>query len=314
MFNLQVFLLTLQKVAFLLVVIFIGYFLRKTGKVDRKAAATLSFLSTSIFSPAYVLKFLPDQFTVENLKSNLWILILSICLVFFTVIAARVLAKLFGKDDFEFKSLCYVFAFANTGYFGYPVIEGVFGEAVLAQFMIFCIPLNMTIFSYGYGLFLKTKKKFDFKNTFFSPVMLSYYCGIFMGLTGFRFPAFLSDAVEATGACMSPACMLSIGIVLGSFGIKELLSGIRPYVYGLIRLILLPALFGVILFFIGIREVYFSIAMASLSLPVGLNVVVFPESFGMDSSKNAKICFVSILMSMITLPFVFALIQTIARM
>ncbi len=314
MFDLQVFLLTLQKVAFLLVVILIGYLLRKTGKVGRGAASTLSFLTTTIFSPAYVLRVLPDQFTAKNLGANLWILVLSVCIVFFCVVVGRCLAKIFARDDFEKKSLCYVFAFANTGYFGYPVIEGVFGEEVLARFMVLCIPFNMTIFSYGYGLFVNSEKKFDWKKVFFSPTMLSYYVSILMGLTGFRFPAFLSDAIDATGACMSPACMLSIGIVLGCFALKDLLSGWRPYLYSFIRLVILPVLFGIALYSAGVKGFYFAIGLASVALPVGLNVVVFPESFGQDSSKNAKTCFVSILMSIITLPVVFALVKTIALM
>ncbi len=314
MFDLEVFLLTLQKVAFLLVVIFLGYFLRRSGKVDRKAASTLSFLTTAVFNPAYVIRILPQQFTIEKLSSNFKILLLSACLVFFTVMAARFLAKTFARDDFERRSLSYVFAFANTGYFGYPVIEGVFGQAVLAQFMVFCIPFNMTIYSYGYGLFMNKGEKTDWKKVFLSPAMVSYYVGIVMGLTGFRFPGFLSDAIDATGACMSPACMLSIGIVLATFSAKELLSGLRPYIYSLFRLVILPILFGAILYFVGIRENYYAISLASISMPVGLNVVVFPESVGMDSSKNAKICFVSVLLSIITLPIVFALVKAIAGM
>ena len=161
---------------------------------------------------------------------------------------------------------------------------------------------------------LQGERKTFWKKVFLSPAMISYYVGILMGLTGFRFPGFLSDAIDATGACMSPACMLSIGIVLASFSAQDLLSGLRPYIYSFFRLILLPVLFGTILYFAGIRGTYYAISLAAVAMPVGLNVVVFPESVGMDSSKNAKICFVSILLSIITLPVVFALVKTLAGM
>ncbi|MBE6712003.1 MAG: hypothetical protein E7580_00620 [Ruminococcaceae bacterium] len=315
MFNLDVCLLTVQKVAFLLTVIFIGYLMRRSGKVEHKAAQVLSILTTHIFSPCYTLKTLPKNFTVDKLGSNLTVLALSCVLLLITVFLSRFLAKKLGRTDFETRSLCYVFAFANTGYFGYPVIEGVFGEAMLSQFMIFCIPFNITLYSYGYGLFMSAGKKINWKKILLSPVMLSYYLGIVMGLSGIAAKGFLADAVSGLGACMSPASMLSAGIVLGGFGAKKLLTGIRPYAYSLIRLVAIPALFGIPLFlavyFGNINSVYLVLPMAALAMPVGLNTVVYPESFGYDASDNAKLCFVSFVMSILTLPIVFSLVSAV---
>ena len=50
-----------------------------------------------------------------------------------------------------------------------------------------------------------------------------------------------------------------------------------------------------------------------VSLPLGLNLVVFPESLGFekDAENNAKLCFISFLMSLITLPCIFTLLTAI---
>lgn len=316
MFNLEVCLLTVQKVSFLLTVIFIGYIMRRSGKVEHKAAQVLSVLTTHIFSPAYTLKTLPNNFTVDNLGSNVAVLGLSCALLVLVVFLSRFMAKKLGRTDFETRSLSYVFAFANTGYFGYPVIEGVFGDAVLSQFMIFCIPFNITLYSYGYGLFMSEGKKINWKKILISPVMLSYYVGIVMGLTGLSAEGFLADAVSGLGACMSPASMLSAGIVLGGFGAKKLLAGVRPYAFSLLRLVAIPALFAVPLYlavrFGNISGIFLVLPMAALAMPVGLNTVVYPESFGYDASENAKLCFVSFVMSILTLPVIFSLVSSVA--
>ena len=284
LFNLEVCLLTVQKVAFLLTVILIGYVMRRSGKVEHKAAKILSILTTHIFSPCYTLKTLPKNFTVDKLGSNLAVLGLSCTLLFLTVCLSRFLAKKIGRTDFETRSLTYVFAFANTGYFGYPVIEGVFGEAVLSQFMIFCVPFNITLASYGYGLFMSDGQKINWKKAFTSPVIISYYAGMILGLTGITFKGFLADAVSGLGACMSPASMLSAGIVLGAFGVTKLLSGVRPYVYSVIRLVGIPTLFAIPLFLVlrplNADGIFLILPMAAIAMPVGLNTVVYPESFG----------------------------------
>lgn len=309
MFSTEVCLLTLQKVAFLLVFILIGYLLYRKGVVERKAAGLLSLLTTTVFSPAFCLTTLPVTFTVANLKENLLVLALSLGLLGPAVGAAIFLAKKVSRGDFERRSLTYIFAFSNTGYFGYPVIEGVFGKEALGQFMIFCIPFNICIYSFGYSLFMNDGKKVPLKKILFSPVMISYYVGMAMGLTGIAFPSFLQDAVQGLGNCMSPASMLSAGIVLGSIPFLKLLSGVRSYLFSFIRLALIPAFFGVILYFLGVKGIYLTLAISALALPCGMNTVVFPESFGYDATDNAKLCFVSCLMAIITLPLVFGLIS-----
>ena len=316
LFNLEVCLLTVQKVAFLLTVILIGYIMRRSGKVEHKAAKILSILTTHIFSPCYTLKTLPKNFTVDNLGKNLAVLGLSCALLGLVILLSRFLAKKIGRTDFETRSLTYIFAFANTGYFGYPVIEGVFGETVLSQFMIFCVPFNITLGSYGYGLFMSEGQKINWKKAFTSPVMFGYYGGIILGLSGIPLGGLVTDTLSGLGACMSPASMLSAGIVLGAFSAKKLLSGIRPYVYSLIRLVGIPALFSVplflLVFFLKLDGIFLILPMAAIALPVGLNAVIYPESFGYDASENAKLCFVSFVMSILTLPVVFSLASTVA--
>jgi len=48
------------------------------------------------------------------------------------------------------------------------------------------------------------------------------------------------------------------------------------------------------------------------AMPLGLNLVVYPESMGMDASENAKMCCVSYLMAIAVLPVLFALLAKVA--
>ena len=49
-----------------------------------------------------------------------------------------------------------------------------------------------------------------------------------------------------------------------------------------------------------------------LALPLGLNLVVYPESFGYDATDNARMCFVSYLLCLVILPVTFAVINYLA--
>ena len=313
MFDPKVFFLTLQNVALLLIFIFAGYLLRRSGKCGRDAATTLSVLTTFLFSPAYSINNLSKSFTVEKLGQNARLVLLSTFLILAAIFISKLLARLLGRSDFEKRTFAYMFAFGNSGYFGYPVVQGVFGDEALGQFIIFCLPINIAICSYGYGLFVEESEgKFNPKKVLFSPMMIGCYVGCLLGLTGFALPSFVSSALGGAAACMSPSSMLLAGLVLGAFPLKKLLSGLRPYLLGFVRLLVLPLIFGVPLYLLGFRGTELFLALVSVSLPAGMNIVVYPESLGLDASDNARICFVSVLMSLATLPPVYSIIQTVS--
>ena len=66
-----------------------------------------------------------------------------------------------------------------------------------------------------------------------------------------------------------------------------------------------------VLFLLGVRGMYLALPVMILAMPLGLNLVVFPESMGIDASDNAKMCFVCNLLTIAVLPFVFALLSQI---
>ena len=317
MFDFQVFQLTLEKVSVMLLIMGVGYFFRARGIVGKEASKLLALLITYLFNPAYTFNSLSTHFTREKLGENLVIVGVATGLLFAVIFVSRLLAKFLGRDDFERRSLTYLFAFPNNSFFGYPVIQSVFGEEMLAKFIVFCLPFSLALFSYGYALFAGAggaKGENNWKKTFLSPVFLSCVFGCVFGLLSCPLPRVVLQTIETTGNCISVVSMLTAGVVLGAFPIRTLLTRIRPYCYSMIRLVGLTLLFGIPMYFLGIRGTYLFLSLLFLSLPVALNTVVYPESFGIDAPENARTCFVSLLLSIVTLPVVFALLEQICGM
>ena len=306
---LEVFNLTLNKVGLLLIYIGIGYLLRRTNKLPEKAGHVLSLLCTLVFTPAYNVINLSQNLRMEVLEEKLLIFGYGAIFSVVAVILGLIIAKPIGRTPVEKSSLTYAFTFPNSGYFGYPVIEGVFGGAMLADFMIFATPIGLLCNSYGYILFQK-EKKFNFAKFFLTPLVASLLVGAVIGLTGLQLPNVVKDALSGAGSCMSPCSMLLAGFMLGKFPLKQLFSGIRPYYLTAIRMIGIPIVFAVILFLCGMRDMYLFLPLVFVCLPLGLNLVVYPESCGYekDAGENAKLCFVSYVLALGILPCIFALL------
>lgn len=305
----EVFQLTFSKVGMLLIFIGIGYFLRRHHDLPDDAGRVLSLLCTLVFTPAYSITNLSKNITMDVLAEKARLVGFGIVFVLVAILLAYGLSKPFARDKIQRNSLVYAFAIPNYGYFGYPVIEGVFGSAVLADVMVFLIPMSLTTNSFGYSLFVGDGKV-PLKKVLLTPMVISLGIGVAVGLSGVTLPPFIDSALKGLGGCMSPCSMLLAGFMLGKFPLKDLLKGWRPYVYSAIRLIGIPLIFGAILMLCNIKGQYLMMPLLVAGIPLGLNLVVYPESQGYEkqASENAKLCFVSYLLALLVLPCTFAIL------
>ena len=180
--------------------------------------------------------------------------------------------------------------------------------------MVFLIPMSLATSSFGYSLFVG-EGKVPLKKILLTPMVISLVIGITIGLSGLVLPPFLDSALTGLGRCMSPCSMLLAGFMLGKFRLRDLLTGWRPYVYSGIRLIAIPLIFGVVLFVTGMEGTFLMMPLLVAGIPLGLNLVVYPESQGFEkqASDNAKLCFVSYILALAILPFTFAILNQLVR-
>jgi predicted permease len=78
-----------------------------------------------------------------------------------------------------------------------------------------------------------------------------------------------------------------------------------------IRMIGIPGALGGVLYLCGVRGDYLFWPLVFACLPLGLNLVVYPESLGYEkeAADNAKLCFISYVLSLGVLPCLFAFLQ-----
>ena len=330
--SLELFLTTLQQVAVLLIFIFLGYFFRKKEIITEGGKKVLAKLLTCLFAPCYSIISLSSVVNIQNISQYLAIFLAGIGVSVFCVLLAHVFAPLFYKDKAHRNILKYAFAFGNIGYFGYPVVAAIFGAEMRAMMMLFCVPMSILIYTFGYyvltadvseGAEVKTRTLKEKLSFLWSPMMLGAILGIVVGLvtSGFNFtlPTIITDILTVAGNCQSAPAMLLTGSVLAGVPFKNLFTDVKPYLIGLVRLLIIPVVVGVIFFIIHICGVsgetfalIFRLSVIVAAMPVGMNTVVFPESAGQDSTEGAKSCFISYVMALACMPIVFALMDLVA--
>ena len=303
----QVFSATLNQMFVLFTFMALGYFLNFKGILPLNTSMAISRLETNVLVPCLVFNTFYKYCTLENLSQKWSYLVYGAVVTLVSIVIGILLSKIFSKDSFLRKIYTYSFAVANFSFMGNAVVLGIFGDEVLFDYMMFTLPLSLYTFSYGTAsLIPKSDNKISLK-MFLNPNCAAILIGAVAGFIGLPIPKFLLTAISSAGACMSPLAMILTGFVIANFSIKKLASVKRIYAASVIRLIILPLIFVLALRLFKTDSTVIMLTLCATAMPLGLNTVVYPAAYGGDTTPGASMALISHLMSIITIPIMFAL-------
>lgn len=315
-----VFLPTLSRMGFLMLLIAIGYVLVKTKVVPSEGAGLLSKLENYVFIPALVLGTFLKDFTVSKLSTAWQYVACGSVVVGVSAVFAVFVSKLCSKDKYIQNIYTYGLSFANFGFMGNAVVQALFPE-VFADYLIYVIPFWILIYVWGVPYLLMPKS--DNKKNIFSglknlinPMFIAMIIGIILGLANIRLPEFICEVSESgkvggvvgtLGDCMSPVAMLLTGMTIAKINLKSAFTNIPIYIISFIRLIFMPLAAIAVLYFVDLPYGVELCTVCATAMPLGLNTIVVPAAYGKDTSVAAGMALVSHLLSCITIPIVFML-------
>ena len=304
----QVFSATLNQMFVLFTFMALGYFLNYKGILPLNTSIAVSRLETNVLVPCLVFNTFYKYCTIENMKEKWLYIVYGTAIMLVSIVLGVVLSRVFAKDDYLRKIYTYSFAVANFSFMGNAVVLGIFGEDVLFDYMIFTLPLCLYVYSFGTAsLIPKEKEKgFSFK-VFLNPICISMLLGALAGLSGIPLPKFLVTSIAQAGACMSPLAMILTGFVVANYSFKTLASKGRIYLASILRLIVIPFAFVLVLKLLNTDSTIIMLTLCATAMPLGLNTVVFPAAYGGDTTPGASMALISHVMSIITIPIMFAL-------
>ncbi len=318
---LTTFLATLTPMLTFFLCMAIGYIACKTKILPENSAKVMAKMETWIFFPALSFITMARNCTVERIGTHA----INIAVACFSVAIALTisifLARFFVKTPSAERGVyMYALAFANSGYVGDPLVLALFGEVALSYYKLFCLPITITIYTWGISVLVPKNAagKRNVLKTLMNAPTVALLLGILTGLSGLgaMLPAPIVSTLDSLRSCMGPVAMLLAGFTVARFDIKKMLKNKKVYVASFLRLIVIPAviitaLFGVktllgLILGTEIDNSVLFLAFFALAAPLGLNTVVFPESFGGDPEPGAGMTLVSHTLCILTIPILLA--------
>jgi predicted permease len=299
--------LTISQISVFFIFMSCGYIFKKTNSMDNALGPIISRLEVWVFMPALCFNTFAGGFRPEILREKSAFLITGTAVLAVTFGLAIILSRLFSDKPATRGVYLYAFTSPNFGYMGYPLIQAVYGDAALLNFMIIAIPYNFFVYTIGRYV-LSAGKRFSFRNLL-DPSLIGITAGMAAGLAGLKLPAFAGTTLNLASGCMAPMAMIMMGFVLARTPFKFNISNPRIYLASFLRLLVIPLTTGAVLLLLGVPREAALLMTAFLCMPMGLNNVVFPEAYGGDSGTGAQSCFVSQILGALTIPVIFALID-----
>ena len=313
---------TLTPMLTLFLCIAVGFVLKRTNIFPDNAGSTMAKMETWIFGPCISFVTMMRFCNFSNLYTHATNIVMMAISVGVALAISYALVGFFTKkDDSDRGIYSYSLTFTNYSYMGDPLVLALFGEETFAYYKLAVLPLTIVVFVWGINILIpqKQEKKRSILGYLYTAPTVALFIGIFFGLTGFGkyLPAFVISALDSLKACMGPVAMLLAGFTVAKYDILGMLKSKKVYAFTLLRLIVIPviiiaALFGIkklvdILFAFKISNDILFLCFFATAGPVGLNAIVYPESYGGNSQAGAALTLVTHTLCIITIPVLYAI-------
>ena len=277
-----------------------GYILQKGNFVPENASNVVSSIQMKFFIPFMQIYILMTHVTLEDIKQNWFMVVLSVLLIFLTTVFAKPISKILSKKPATSKALTFGMVFSNFGFMALPIIESIYDANGFMLFTLFDIPFYIAVNSVG-QIILEDKPGFSLKSLL-SPVNISIVIGLLIVIFDIKLGTFMENFIRSVYVCVTPLAMTLAGLVLAQRKLSDMFKNPIVYVVSAIRLIIIPlALWGT-LYALGVRGNSLSVPVLVMAMPVAVNGVMLAENGGGDSVTVAQSVFISTLFSVITIP------------
>ncbi|HSN58181.1 MAG TPA: AEC family transporter [Clostridiaceae bacterium] len=292
----------INQVIILALIMLIGIIARKKGMLNAEVNSKLSDFLLNITLPCLIVTSFNFEFSAEMMNNIKLIFLYSVIIHLVLIFLSKVFALRFSESSS--KVIRFVTVFSNSGFMGFPVLFGLYGNIGVFYGAIFNIPWNIFMLSFGSMLFTGKKDLKSLRSVITHPGIIATAIGMMMFIFSLSMPLPLEKALVSVGAMTTPLSMIIVGSMLAEIKFKEVFSGFAVYYVSAIRLIAAPLLTLAIMRLLNADQLLTEVAVTIEAMPAAVIATVLASKFGGDTKLASRCVFISTIISMITIPII----------
>ena len=299
-----------EQVAILFILIALGFACGRFKLINSSSAKVLTNLVLYFATPCIMVKSFQevryDPYMVLNLA------VTALCAVMI-ITGSIVIARFIFRDKDESRKVVLRFAtvFSNCGFMSLPLQQAVLGSKGVFYGAVFVAAFNVIVWSYGLIDMSGGKKAFSAKKLILNPGVIGAVAATVLFVARLELPNIVLSPISYIAALNTPIPMLVIGYHLSQSKIKQHLTDPAVYAVTVLRLVAIPAAALFIMKLCGVESDILIACTVASSAPVAAMTTMFSTKFDRDTQLSVGLVSVTTLVSIITMPVIIALAQTI---
>ena len=287
------------------VMILLGILLKQINFLKQSDRELLSKIVLYIALPAMIFTNLKDA----NISSDMaYLPILGLVTSGLLLIVAYLYCRACNYSKKTTWTIMIAASIMNTGFIGFPVSLGVFGNEGFLNAVFFDLSTSLLVVVYGIVLarqFGGNAREVLKKAVFFMPIW-----GVIFGLIFNVFDIPLTYTVDSIlnyfGNATIPLIMLSIGLSLDFRNVGQNLKD--SLVVSIIKLVISPLIIFVLATWLNISGTALNIAVLEAGMSTAGNALVLAIEYGLDADLMGSMIFTNVVLSIFSLTAIISLL------
>jgi len=310
----------LESVLSVLVMIGLGFFLAKKGRISAEASSLLSRIVVSLALPAYMIANLMGGYD----RAELLAMLPGLPIPFATMLVSFALGGLVAAaariPDDRRGTFASMFSLSNTIFIGLPVNLVLFGESSLPYVLLYYIANTSLFWTVGvYGIArdgaVRTggpAPKFVSREGLrrvLSPPLVAFLVAAALIMAGLALPPFVLGLARTVGNMTTPLSMIFIGITIASIDWRL----VRPRLDMILlvggRFVLAPFLLILAVRWTGLPVLMKKVFLIQASMPAMTQSPIVARAYGADAEYAGLMTSITTVASLATIPLYMAVIE-----
>ena len=207
----------------------------------------------------------------------------------------QVIALLYTRFVFRMQNkkqqcdLSYAMISPNTGFFGSPIAESIFGPVGLMLTCIYLIPQRLVMWSVGLSMFTGvSEKRTAVRKLITHPCVIACILGLLFMVLKLPFPDWILSPVRMIGRCNTPISMLVIGMIVSKVSLKALANK-TVIMFSIHRLFVVPAIIFIVCCLLPVSRTVFGVSVLLAAMPAGATTSMLASKYDKDPVFAAEL-------------------------
>jgi hypothetical protein len=300
----------IQQSAIMLILIVTGILCYKLKFISKDGSKEISALLLNIINPVIIVSSFQKDINSELLKN---LAVTAVATVSALVIAIIVTNLIFirNKNNPDTSIEKFSCIYSNCAFMGIPLVNALFGSEGVFYLTVFIAIFNLFVWTHGIILISGEKNFNSIKNAVISPSFISIIIGFITFIAQIKFPETINIAFGYISDVNTPLAMITAGITIAQADVLGAFKKAKVYLISAVRLIILPLILILIMKPLPFDSTVIMTILVAASTPCAAICTLLSIQYNKNSLYASEIFTVSTLLSVITLPLMLIIFQSI---